>query len=46
MIDSGKMDRDYMDYLVKVLYKAKAYGFKCFLDPHQDVVRLVALFPS
>ncbi|KAF9927350.1 hypothetical protein FBU30_003307 [Linnemannia zychae] len=33
----GKYDTEYFDYLVQVLYKCKEYGFKCFLDPHQDV---------
>lgn len=29
-----------MDFIVKVLIKAGEYGFKCFIDPHQDVVRI------
>ncbi|KAF9913801.1 hypothetical protein BX616_009549 [Lobosporangium transversale] len=33
----GKYDYDYFEYLVKVLRKCKQYGFKCFIDPHQDV---------
>ncbi|KAG0369919.1 glycoside hydrolase superfamily [Gamsiella multidivaricata] len=33
----GKYDYDFFEYLVKVLYKCKQYGFKCFIDPHQDV---------
>ncbi|KAF9104742.1 hypothetical protein BGX29_001354 [Mortierella sp. GBA35] len=33
----GKYDKDFFEYLVQVLYKCKEYGFKCFLDPHQDV---------
>ncbi|KAF9584755.1 hypothetical protein BGW38_005298 [Lunasporangiospora selenospora] len=33
----GKYDYDYFDYLVKVFHKCKRYGFKCFIDPHQDV---------
>ncbi|KAF8943522.1 hypothetical protein BGZ47_005362 [Haplosporangium gracile] len=33
----GKYDMEYFEYLVQVLYKCKEYGFKCFLDPHQDV---------
>lgn len=34
----GKYDYDYMDYIVKILKKAKLYGFRVFIDPHQDVV--------
>ncbi|KAI8812275.1 glycoside hydrolase superfamily [Cladochytrium replicatum] len=33
----GKYDYEFMNYLVAVLYKLKQYGFKCFIDPHQDV---------
>ncbi|KAF9362757.1 hypothetical protein BGX34_005558 [Mortierella sp. NVP85] len=33
----GKYDYDFFEYLVKVFYKCKEYGFKCFIDPHQDV---------
>ncbi|KAG0308193.1 hypothetical protein BGZ98_008701 [Dissophora globulifera] len=33
----GKYDYDYFEYLVKVFHKCKHYGFKCFIDPHQDV---------
>lgn len=36
---SGKYDYDFFDYLIKVFHKCKTYGFKCFIDPHQDVVR-------
>ncbi|KAG0026011.1 hypothetical protein BGZ82_009694 [Podila clonocystis] len=33
----GKYDYDFFDYLIKVFHKCKKYGFKCFIDPHQDV---------
>ncbi|KAG0244945.1 hypothetical protein BGW41_005544 [Actinomortierella wolfii] len=33
----GIYDYEFFEYLVKVLRKCKEYGFKCFLDPHQDV---------
>ena len=36
--DSGIMDEDYIDYLIALLLKLKEYDFKCFIDPHQDVV--------
>ena len=28
-----------MDYTIRVLQKCHEYGFKVFMDPHQDVVR-------
>ena len=29
-------DVEYADYVIKILQKAREYGFKCFIDPHQD----------
>ena len=36
---SGKYDYDFMDYTIRVLRKCKEYGFKVYIDPHQDIVR-------
>ncbi|KAI9347407.1 glycoside hydrolase superfamily [Zopfochytrium polystomum] len=33
----GIYDYEYMDYVVQVLLKAKEYGFRVFIDAHQDV---------
>ncbi|KAG9317821.1 glycoside hydrolase superfamily [Chiua virens] len=33
----GQYDYEFMDYTIRVLYKCKEYGFKVFIDPHQDV---------
>ncbi|KAI9333173.1 family 5 glycoside hydrolase [Zopfochytrium polystomum] len=33
----GIYDYEFMDYLIAVLYKLREHGFKCFMDPHQDV---------
>ncbi|KAL4075258.1 glycoside hydrolase family 5 protein [Scleroderma yunnanense] len=32
----GTYDYEFMDYTISVLRKCKAYGFKVYLDPHQD----------
>ncbi|KAH7918570.1 glycoside hydrolase family 5 protein [Leucogyrophana mollusca] len=32
----GKYDYEFMDYTIEVLRKCKEYGFKVFMNPHQD----------
>ncbi|KAJ3877589.1 glycoside hydrolase [Lentinula edodes] len=32
----GTYDYEFMDYTVRVLRKCKEYGFKVYIDPHQD----------
>ncbi|EJD06242.1 glycoside hydrolase [Fomitiporia mediterranea MF3/22] len=32
----GKYDYEFMDYTIRVLRKCKEYGFKVYIDPHQD----------
>ncbi|KAI0081483.1 glycoside hydrolase [Panus rudis PR-1116 ss-1] len=32
----GKLDYEFMDYTIRVLRKCKEYGFKVYMDPHQD----------
>jgi hypothetical protein len=34
----GKYDEEWIEHTIKILRKAKEYGFYIFMDPHQDVV--------
>ncbi|KAF0470596.1 glycoside hydrolase [Gigaspora margarita] len=33
----GIYDFEFIDYIIQILHKCKEYGFRCFMDPHQDV---------
>ncbi|KAG8793318.1 hypothetical protein FRC12_003109 [Ceratobasidium sp. 428] len=33
----GKYDYEYIEYTIRVLRRCSAFGFKAFMDPHQDV---------
>ncbi|WWC60063.1 uncharacterized protein I303_102626 [Kwoniella dejecticola CBS 10117] len=33
----GKYNYEFMDYIIRVVRKCKEWGFRVFMDPHQDV---------
>jgi hypothetical protein len=38
LIERGKYDDEYVDYIVAILQKCKDHKLLVFIDPHQDVV--------
>lgn len=36
-VGPGIYDQEYLDYVAQIVEKAGTYGFKLFIDPHQDV---------
>jgi aryl-phospho-beta-D-glucosidase BglC (GH1 family) len=39
----GIYDEEYIQYVVEILLVAKKHGFRCFIDPHQDVVSSILI---